>query len=180
MIRRNSLLRRWWGFGTGYSAKWWMPHPWNIQGQAEQGSEQPGLVEGVPLCTKGVGARWSLRFFSTQTILWFILFLAFCNFRVHCICLGEFMLFVSLFFSLKPQRALLGVSDAVYLWHTSAVLFLTVSQFNYEILWKFFCRVEVCCILLVYYYLKHTWYDRRSKKVFSTGWLERWWIILNS
>ena len=31
-----------------------MPHPGNIQGQDERGSEQPGLVEGVPAHCRGV------------------------------------------------------------------------------------------------------------------------------
>lgn len=35
-----------------------------------QGSEQPG-VQGVPVCDRGFGTRWTLRSFKTQTILRF-------------------------------------------------------------------------------------------------------------
>lgn len=35
------------------------------------GSEWSGLMEGIPVHCSGVGARWSLRSISTQTILWF-------------------------------------------------------------------------------------------------------------
>lgn len=38
-----------------------MPHPGSVQGQAGQGSQQCGLVEGVPAHARVLGIRWSLR-----------------------------------------------------------------------------------------------------------------------
>ena len=45
------------------------PLPGSVQGQAECGFEQPGLVEGVPADGRGFGTRWSLKCLPTQTIL---------------------------------------------------------------------------------------------------------------
>ena len=45
------------------------PIPVGIQGQAECGSGQPGLVVGNPARGRGVATTWSLRYLSTQTIL---------------------------------------------------------------------------------------------------------------
>jgi len=45
------------------------PLPGGVQRQVEWGFEQPGLVEGVPAHGRGVGARWSLKSFPTQTVL---------------------------------------------------------------------------------------------------------------
>jgi len=46
-----------------------MPHPGDIQGQAECGSGQPGLVAVDPAHSRGVETRLSLWSFSTQAIL---------------------------------------------------------------------------------------------------------------
>ena len=46
------------------------PLPGSVQGQVGWGSEQPGLVEGVPAHGRGVGAEWSVRSLPTQTIQW--------------------------------------------------------------------------------------------------------------
>jgi len=53
------------------------PIPGGIQGQAACGSGQFGLVVGDPAHSRGVETRWSLWSFSTQAILWFILWLGF-------------------------------------------------------------------------------------------------------
>jgi len=41
----------------------------SLEGQAGQGSEQPGLVEAVPAHGMGVGIRRSTKHLPTQTIL---------------------------------------------------------------------------------------------------------------
>ena len=46
------------------------PLPGSVQSQAGWGSEQPGLVEGVPAHGRGVGTGWSLQSLPTQTSLW--------------------------------------------------------------------------------------------------------------
>ena len=48
-----------------------MPHSWNIQGQAGQGSEQPGLVEDAPAHRRLVGLDDLYRSLPNQAILWF-------------------------------------------------------------------------------------------------------------
>ena len=50
------------------------PLPGSVQGQVGRDSEQPGLVEGVPACGKGVGIRWYISSLPIQTILWFLWF----------------------------------------------------------------------------------------------------------
>ncbi|GAB0188844.1 hypothetical protein GRJ2_001349700 [Grus japonensis] len=45
------------------------PIPGSVQGRVGWGFGQPGLVEGVPARSRGVGTRWSLRSLPTQTIL---------------------------------------------------------------------------------------------------------------
>lgn len=42
-----------------------------VQSQVGWDSEKPALVENVPTHGRGVGTRSSLRFLSTQTMLWF-------------------------------------------------------------------------------------------------------------
>lgn len=46
-----------------------MPHPLGCLGPGWMGSEQPGVVEDVPVHGRGIGARGSLRSLSAQTIL---------------------------------------------------------------------------------------------------------------
>lgn len=41
----------------------------SVQGQVKWGFEQPALVEGVPTYGRGIGTRWSLVSFPTQTII---------------------------------------------------------------------------------------------------------------
>lgn len=45
--------------------------PGSIQGQIRWGSEQPGLVEGVPAHDRRLGTRGSLSSLPNQAILWF-------------------------------------------------------------------------------------------------------------
>jgi len=45
------------------------PLPVRVQGQIGRGLEQPVLVEGVPVCGRGVRIGWSVRSLPTQTIL---------------------------------------------------------------------------------------------------------------
>ena len=47
------------------------PIPGGIQSQAGCGCGKPDLVDGNPAHSRGFETRWSLRFFSTQAILWF-------------------------------------------------------------------------------------------------------------
>ena len=47
------------------------PLPGSVQGQAGQGFDQPGLVEGVPAHGRGGGTGWSIRSLPAQTIIWF-------------------------------------------------------------------------------------------------------------
>lgn len=56
----------------GCPEMWLMPHPGNIQGQVEEDSEQPDLVEDVPAYCRD-WTRWALSFPSLPnhpTILW--------------------------------------------------------------------------------------------------------------
>ena len=53
------------------------PIPGGIQGQAECGSGQPGLVVGDSAHSRGVETGWSLWSFSTQAILWFYEFVSY-------------------------------------------------------------------------------------------------------
>lgn len=43
---------------------------WSVQGCVKQVTEKADLVKCVPAHSKPVGARWCLRYFLTQTILW--------------------------------------------------------------------------------------------------------------
>ena len=45
------------------------PLPGSIQDQVGLGFEQPGVVEGVPAYSRGIGTIWSLRSLPAQIVL---------------------------------------------------------------------------------------------------------------
>lgn len=51
-----------------------VPIPGSVPGEVRGGPKQPDLVDGIS-CGRGIGARWSLRWWSFNTslcmILWF-------------------------------------------------------------------------------------------------------------
>jgi len=81
------------------------PLPGSVQGQVGRGLEQPGLVEGVPACSRVVGTRCSLRSLPTLTILFYDSFLT--ERRILRLCLWDVRFFFS-FYLFDKEKNLFG------------------------------------------------------------------------
>ena len=77
MLGENSLLRGWWGSGTGCPEKLWMPHPLRCWRPCWMGPWAASSAEWQPFPQQGHGTKWSLRFLPSQAILWFYYFWVF-------------------------------------------------------------------------------------------------------
>lgn len=65
----SELCQLWCGQWTGSCE---CPTPGSVQSQAGCGLEQPGLVGRFPAHCRGVGTRWSLRFFQPKPFCDFV------------------------------------------------------------------------------------------------------------
>lgn len=82
---------------TKKQLKWWMQcDHLHISGGFQS---QPGwgTVEGAPTIGRGLGTRWSLRSFSTQTILWVCDPKKKCTNNFVCVCFSEVFVCVDVF-----------------------------------------------------------------------------------
>ena len=71
MLGGNSLLRGWWGTGTGCPEKLWMSHTWKCSRPGWMGLGATWSSGRCPCPWQRVVTRLSLRFLPTQAILWF-------------------------------------------------------------------------------------------------------------
>lgn len=69
-IRRNSLLWRCWGSGSGYPEKLCMSHPWKCSGSGLMRPWAAWSRAWQPCLLQGVETGWTLRSLPTQAVLW--------------------------------------------------------------------------------------------------------------
>ena len=105
---RNSLLRGWWGSGTGCPEKLWMLHPctrlrpgWMGPWAVWSSGEQPAHV-------RKAGTGWALRSLLTYAILWFYDVMTVVAIAVISSCFPFSLLFLQQHFSPEDLIAIQG------------------------------------------------------------------------